>query len=360
MINLFKVRMSSDVGDEVAKVLKSGYVGQGPKVEEFEAELQKHLKSKTVPVTVNSCTAAIDLALELSGVEYGSEVIATPQTCWASNCNIVNRGAIIRWADIDPITGNIDPNSVKNLITEKTKAIVAVNWGGKICDFKTLKSFGVPVIEDAAHTWDVFNVFYRGLERGNYICYSFQAIKYLTTGDGGCLICENEVDVEKAKLLRWFGLDRTKGASFRCTQNIQFPGHKYHMNDIAAQIGLCNLDEAFRSVIKQRINSKFLIDNIKNQYLTISSFDVNSSYWLFSIIVKQGKDKFISYLKENEIESSQVHYRNDEYDCTKSFKEDILPGVDLFSETHVCIPNGWWLTDSELDHIVKIVNDYVY
>jgi len=356
MINLFKVRMSPNSGELVSKVLDSGYIGQGPMVDKFELELQQQLNTKTVPVTVNSCTAAIDLALELSGVEYGSEVIATPQTCWASNCNIVNRGAKIRWADIDPITGNIDPISVKNLITEKTKAIVAVNWGGRICDYKTLKSFGVPVIEDAAHTWDVFPEF-SFPERGNYICYSFQAIKYLTTGDGGCLICETETDVEKAKLLRWFGLDRTKGASFRCTQNIQVPGHKYHMNDIAAQIGLCNIEGAKKSVISQRNNSEYLFTNIKNKYVTIPKFNTDSSYWLFSILVKN-KNKFITYLQENNIECSPVHYRNDEYDCTKQFKENTLSGVNLFSDTQVCIPNGWWLTDRDLENIVKVVNSY--
>lgn len=356
MINLFKVRMSKNAGKLVSKVLDSGYIGQGSKVEEFEAALQKQLKSKTVPVTVNSCTAAIDLALELAGVKYGSEVIATPQTCWASNCNIVNRGAKIKWADINPITGNIDPESVKSLITENTKAIVAVNWGGRICDYSTLKSFGIPVIEDAAHTWDVFPR-YLYPERGNYICYSFQAIKYLTTGDGGCLICEKESDVEKAKLLRWFGLDRTKGASFRCTQNIQVPGHKYHMNDIAAQIGLCNLEEAEKSVNTQRTNSEFLWYAIKNKFITIPEKDINSSYWLFSVIV-ENRDKFISYLQENGIEASPVHYRNDEYDCTKQFKENSLPGTDLFSKTQVCIPNGWWLTDRDLVHIVEIVNSY--
>jgi dTDP-4-amino-4,6-dideoxygalactose transaminase len=96
----------------------------------------------------------------------------------------LHRHAKIRWADIDPWTGLIDPDSVAKLVTSKTKAIIGVNWAGKLCDFKRLKAFGVPVIEDAAHTWDVFLIG-EHYARGDYICYSFQAIKFLTTGDGG-------------------------------------------------------------------------------------------------------------------------------------------------------------------------------
>ena len=155
MIPLFKVKMSDRASDNVAKVLESGFIGQGPVVEEFENKLWGVLKSKTRPVTVNSCTSAIDLALELIGVGPYDEVISSPQTCFASNVGALHRGARIRWADIDPATGLMDPSSVAKLITPKTKAIIAVNWAGKFCDYAALKLFNVPVIEDAAHTWDV-------------------------------------------------------------------------------------------------------------------------------------------------------------------------------------------------------------
>jgi dTDP-4-amino-4,6-dideoxygalactose transaminase len=358
MINLFKVRMSEKAGEEVSKVLSSGFIGQGSKVEEFEDLLQQELNSSVRPVTVNSCTSAIDLALELIGISAGDEVIATAQTCFASNIGPIHRGAVIRWADIDSITGLISPESVKSLITEKTKAIIAVNWAGKICDYVSLKSFGIPVIEDAAHTWDVFESEYRPLRenRGDYICYSFQAIKYLTSGDGGLLIPPKEKE-HQARLLRWFGLDRTQGASFRCTQNIEKAGFKYHMNDINATIGICNLPEARQSVLQQRKNSKYLIDNISNRKIEIPEWDSSCSYWLLSIHADNNK-KFIDFLKQNGIESSPVHYRNDEYDCTKQFKKESLIGLDAFSETQICIPNGWWLTKHELDYIIEVLNSY--
>ena len=357
MIPLFKVRMSSDASDMVKKVLASGFIGQGKVVEEFEDELQIFLKTKTRPVTVNSCTSAIDLALELCGVGVGDEVIATPQTCFASNIGPIHRGATIRWADIDPLTGLIDPTSVATLVTEKTKAIIAVNWAGKLCDFRTLKSFGVPVIEDAAHTWDTFieNV---EIERGDYICYSFQAIKFLTSADGGIIVCPPEKE-EDARLLRWYGLDRTKNESFRCTQNIREAGFKYHMNDVNAAIGMANLPESMDSVVKHRQNSKAIIRLVKNDNLILPEWDDTCSYWLFSMHVLNGrKQEFMDYLKDNGIASSPVHFRNDMYDCTAKFKEGYLSGVTLFDKTQVCIPNGWWLNNADLEHIIQTLNKF--
>ena len=357
MIPLFQVGMSDDASSKVSQILSSGFIGQGKVVDEFEQVLYNTLNSKTVPVTVNSCTAAIDLALELIGVEFGDEVIATPQTCFASNVHLIHRHARIRWADIDPITGLIDPESVKKLITKKTKAIIAVNWAGKFADYKALKSFGVPVIEDAAHTWDSFTTV-ESIERGDYICYSFQAIKFLTTSDGGILICPPEQE-ERARLLRWYGLDRTKNESFRCTQNIKYAGFKYHMNDVCASIGLANIPVASRSVLASRNNSKYIINNVKNPLLVLPEWDSTCSYWLFSMHVLNGlKEHFMQYLKDNNIASSPVHYRNDRYDVTSVFVEDDLPGVSQFHDTQVCIPNGFWLSSQDINHIVKVLNDY--
>lgn len=357
MIPLFKVRMSQTASEKVKEVLECGFIAQGPRVDVFEDALQKVLRTETKPVTVNSCTSAIDLCLELCDVGPDDEVISSPQTCFASQIGAIHRHARIRWADIDPLTGLIDPDSVAKLITWKTKAIIAVNWGGKLCDFKRLKSFGIPVIEDAAHTWDTF--FTTKPDRGDYICYSFQAIKFLTSGDGGMIVCPNAEKEHEARLLRWFGLDRTKSESFRCTQNITRAGFKYHMNDIAAAIGICNIPEAHASVVKTRENSKYLIDNTKNDNVILPEFDDTTSFWLFSMHVKNSRKKeFEKYLADNGITSSPVHFRNDLYDSTAKFRENELPGVTSFDQTQICIPNGWWLTQDNLNHIVSVVNNF--
>lgn len=356
MIPLFKVKMSPAVGESVNKTLLSGFIGQGPKVEEFENLLWKSLKTKTRPITLNSCTSAIDLALELCNVGPDDEVITSPQTCFASNVGAIHRRARLRWADIDPITGLIDPVHVAKLITKKTKAIIAVNWGGKFADYTELKKFGVPVIEDAAHTWDVF--LDQPVDRGDYICYSFQAIKFLTTADGGILVCPEHTEAE-ARILRWYGLDRTKNESFRCTQNITRVGFKYHMNDVNATIGIENLPYAYESVNQSRENSKFYCENINNNLLTIPEYDDRCSYWLFSMHVQAGlKDHFTEYLTRHNIACSPVHFRNDFYDSTLCFQESQLPGVDKFTDTQICIPNGWWVSVQDRQHITETLNAY--
>jgi len=363
MIPLFKVVMSDTAAASVSAVLNSGYIGQGSKVDEFEDMLQSSsfLGTKTSPVTVNSCTSAIDLALELIGVKPGDEIITTPQTCFASNVHIIHRHAIIKWADIDPITGLIKPESVKKLITPRTKAIIAVNWAGKFCDYKQLKSFNIPVIEDAAHTWDVFLSAENKPERGDYICYSFQAIKFLTCGDGGILIAPDEETTQLAKTLRWYGLDRTKNQSFRCTQNITNVGFKYHMNDINAAIGIANLPLSFKSVVANRNNAKKYIENIDNPRLTLPTWDNTCSYWLFSMHVEKGmRQVFTDYMHKNDVATSPVHYRNDMYDTTIHYGGDERPGVDKFSETQICIPVGCWLTEKDKYKIIKLLNNFRY
>ena len=132
MIPLFKVRMSPQAKELVCKTLDSGYIGQGPRYDELEEKLGLEFGKK--PILTNSCTSALSLALRLAGVEPGDYVISTPQTCSATNSVIaLESRANILWADVDPITGSISPESVANLMnhTPTPKAIMAVNWAGR-------------------------------------------------------------------------------------------------------------------------------------------------------------------------------------------------------------------------------------
>jgi dTDP-4-amino-4,6-dideoxygalactose transaminase len=356
MIELFKVSMAEDVADYILPVLKSGYVAQGPKVDELENKLWEILKTKTKPVTVNSGTTAIDLALDLSGVGYGDEVISTPMTCFATQIGAIHRGAKIRWADVDPLTGLIDPESVRSLITDKTKAIIAVNWAGRLPNYNALKSFGVPVIEDAAHCWGSLP---ENVERGDYICYSFQAIKFLTTSDGGIVVCPEDKE-RQARTLRWFGLDRDSNEDFRYRQNIKQAGYKYHMNDVSASIGLANLSLANAGLEKSRANAKELHARLSGlPHIVMPPFDENSSYWIFPILVNgPDRDGFIKYLAKNNIVGSPTHHRNDENDCVVHFKEKDLPNLEHFNRNQLNIPVGWWLTREDIDHIIKTITDW--
>src|SRR5262249_39015540 len=156
----------------------------------------------------------------------GGEVITSPVTCVATNMPILAEGAQPVWADIDPATGNIDPEDVRRKVTWETRAIVAVHWGGQPCDLDALNEigakYGIPVIEDAAHAlgaeWDGQRI---GAGTADYSCFSLQAIKHITTVDGGILTTRDRGAAERGRLLRWYGIDRsTPGPDARIEDDI--------------------------------------------------------------------------------------------------------------------------------------------
>ncbi len=339
----------------VGQTLKSGYVGQGPKVDEFEEVLQR-MEGVAVRLLATSCgTVALDLAFHLIGIGRGDHVVSTPATCIATNSQLLLRGADISWADVDPQSGLIDPKSVEQAVNSQTKAIVAVDWGGRRCDYMRLKSFGIPVVQDGAHS--LLSRDFRGEWMGHYRMWSFQAVKHVTCGDGGALMVPKE-QYERAKLLRWYGFDRTKNLSYRCEQELPEIGFKYHMNDVAATIGLSNIKSAEWILAKHRAHARFLHDNIKSRppFVEKPPYFIGSSWWLYTLLVK-ARDRFEEHMKDRGIEVSPVHARNDRKLCMPD-AGFTLPGVDSFCSRECNIPVGWWLTDDDLERIVKAVNEY--
>jgi dTDP-4-amino-4,6-dideoxygalactose transaminase len=330
------------------------FIGQGPKVQEFEKAFASLVGLET-PLTTNSCTSALDLALHLAGVGLGDEVITTPMTCTATNSPIVNRKAKIVWADVDPVTGLIDPADVARKMTRRTKAIMAVDWAGRSCDYKALRSLTlgapwmmVPIIQDAAH-----NLMVDPNNRGDYVAWSFQAIKHLTTVDGGALLVP-EKQYERAKLLRWYGLDRESSADFRCAQNIIEAGYKYHMNDVNAAIGLANLPSAEWVVSRHRENARWYSDNLRaGPDVLFPPADDKGSWWLYTLRVRD-QAGFIKYMAEQGVMTGQVHARNDTHKAFDYYNGP-LPGVDEFSSHQVAIPVGWWVTERDREHIAEAV-----
>jgi len=355
-IPLFKVRMSPCASHNLEKTLNSGFITQGPRVDEFEEAVSMELNLPGAPIAVSSATAGIDLALDCIGVGPGDEVISTPLTCFATNIGALRRGARIRWADISPYTGNIDPFSVQELITPRTRAILAVNWAGQFADYAGLKSFGIPVVEDAAHTWDSFD---HDEERGDYIVYSLQAIKFLTAGDGGILVTP-ENRHQEARNLRWYGLDRDNRENFRNTQNITKAGFKFNMNDISASIALSNIKDAHRSVLKHQRNARMLSDALmKIDWAFAVPYRETSSYWVFPVImVEDNRNPFEQWMNAQGIQTAQVHFRNDSYDVMRDFVEGGLPGVDSFSSHQTNIPCGWWMDERDVQFVIDRIMEY--
>ena len=360
MIPLFKVFMAEDVGDFVLPVLHSGYIGEGEKVKEFEQKFSQMIGNARVWM-VNSGTSAITMALRLVGVGYRDEVITTPMTCLATNVPILSLGAIPVWADILQ-DGTMNPKDVERKITKRTKAILCMDWGGLPCKLDELRSFGIPLVEDACQCTKSI---YKGHPLGNdadFVCFSFQAIKTLTTGDGGAIAINlNSTLFEEARLMRWFGLDRTNSKSMRCEQDPPLWGYKFQPNDIAASIGLANIRYFEENVEKAKRNARIYNEEFRElKKVKIIPFDEDriSGSWLYTIFVKDVKN-FISYMGDKEIECNPVHDRNDTKTIFKDWRID-LPGVDYFDKHHVCIPVGWWLREEDVSKIVREVCHYGY
>ena len=237
MIELFYPYVPEEAKLEVMETLNSRWVGQGPKCDRFEEEFGKKFGLDHA-ISMNSGSAAIETAYELVGIQKGDEVISTPLTCNATNIPLLRMGAKIVWADINPATLCIDRDDVISKLTGRTKAVVNVHLGGIENDLGYLP---VPIVSDACQALGVFS--------GDYSCNSFQAIKHITTGDGGMLTCSNAKDADKAKLLRWFGIDREKKiknnwqayTQRQITFDIEMLGYKRQMTDIAAAMGLAGL-----------------------------------------------------------------------------------------------------------------------
>ncbi len=360
-IPLFRVRMAPEVVRAVEKTLLSGYIGQGPRVEEFEQALAPWFGNRNV-LSVNSGTSALQLALRLAGVAPGDEVISTPMTCTATNVPIVAAGAHIVWADIDPATGNIDPLDAERKITDRTKAIVAVHWGGYPCELDELRAIGrrhgVAIIEDAAHA---FGATYRGRPIGslsNFTCFSFQAIKHLTTADGGALTCQRSEDFRRGKLLRWYGIDReTERRDFRCEEDVPEWGYKFHMNDLNATIGLAQLPFVEDTLQRHRENAAYYrerLAGLSRLRLLESRNDRQSSSWLFTVRISSDLRWFMHEMKRAGIVVSQVHARNDLHTMFRDARR-VLPGLEVFAAEQVSLPVGWWLTEAEREQVANKV-----
>lgn len=360
MIDLFKVHMPTEVDEPLLAVLHSGYITQGPKVDEFEKAFAEKTKMNAEHVvSVNSGTSSLTLALRLAGVKAGDEVITTPMTCSATNLPILSLGAIPVFADVDPLTGLIRPADIEGRITMKTKAIMSVDWGGLPVDVKALMEIadrhGLKVIVDAAHGMGtVHNAM------ADFFCYSLQAIKHITTVDGGLLLCKSHDDAVRARKLRWFGISRDSQAlDSRISEDIEEWGYKFHMNDVAATIGIVQLQFLDDLLRKQADNANFYAEYLDG-FFKRPEFNECSAHWLYTILLpdSEARDNFKRSMKECGIQVSEVHRRNDEYSVFKPYANKSNPGLDAFASRMVSIPVHWNLSHQERQYIVNCCNAF--
>ena len=362
-MNFFTTHISKKAKEKVKEVLDSTFISAGKVAEQFENALSEKL-GLVNPVAVNSGTSALHLALAIADVGPGDEVILPAQTFVATGLVILMQGATPVFADIQYDTGNIDPVSIMEKITDKTKAIMPVHWGGYPCDMDEINSIAeeynnIAVIEDAAHA---LGAIYKGRPIGSisrFTAFSFQAIKHLTTGDGGALCCLNEDDYHNAINRRWFGIDRANSKPSILGEreyDIDAVGYKYHMNNLAAAIGLGNLEDFPENLKRRReIASQYRdeLQNVPGLKLLNYRTDRESAYWLFTVLAERRTD-FIKKLKEHGIPSSVVHLRIDHNSVFGGITPDLL-NQERFNEDQVAIPVHSGLSNDDVEQIVNCI-----
>ena len=309
MIRLFAPFVPEKAIEAVAEVLRTPWLGQGYKVQEFEEQLS--FLGENV-LTVNSGTSALELAYDLLDLKQGDEVIVPVFTAVATSLPLVRRGVRVVFADVtDKMLMDWDDALLK--ITDKTRAIVNVHLFGL---YNKAPACPVPIIGDACQYLDK-------TEGELFTAYSFQATKIITTGDGGALVCRDRGDYERAKLLRWYGIDRETGID-NVLVDIKEAGYKYHMNDVTAALGLA----ALPLLSKQKAH-RLEVQKVYNEVFPSGGSPFLIHVWDREAIIKR--------LAARGVEAGMVHRRNDIYSVFGGVRR-ALPKMNWLESHYMFLP----------------------
>jgi len=354
-IKLFEPSTGKDEENSIKRVLKSKLWASGAgigKVLEFEKKFRKYINSKNC-IAVNSGTAALNLALTMYDIKNKEVILPSLTFVSTANAVIMNGGKPI-FVDVDPYTLNIDTEKIENSISEKTKVVLPVHFGGLSCDLDKInslsKKYNLKIIEDAAHATGAS---YKNKKIGSHsmaVCFSFHPIKNLAMPTGG-LISINDKNYKKiGELLsarRWCGITDRKNTLY----DVKEIGNNYYMNELSAAIGLVQLKKLDKlNSIRKKIAKRYY-QEIKLS--TKMQYDKNCSYHLYWILVKN-RNEFIKKLSRYKIETG-THYKPvHTFSLYKSkTKLKITENVGKSIVTIPCHPN---LKESDIDKIIKSIN----
>lgn len=364
MIPLYQVNLPPDTANRIAEILKTGQIAGGPNVARFEKLLRGYLDNPLVTTTGDISTSLV-LCLFLAGVRPGDDVLMSPLVCLSTSCPVRNLFANIRWCDVDPLTGNLDPSDLGKKITPRTKAVVVYHWAGTPADLDAIyavaRAKGVAIIEDAG---EALGAEYHGKKIGatgsDYTVFSFYPNRHLTTIEGGAIACARESDYEKARWIKRYGIHqpsfRDAEGEINPASDISVAGWNTYMNHIAATIGVAQMARLARIVARHQENGRYYDRAFADiEGVTVLRRPANSSpaYWVYTFLAR-ARDRLLQELHREGIYSSKVHLRNDLYSAFGN-RETGLSGVESFSRNCLSVPCGWWVTDDDRARIVNVI-----
>ncbi len=360
--------------DAVLEVLRSGWLTTGPRVHEFEAAFAGYVGAQHV-LAVNSCTAALHLALLAIGIEEGDEVILPTMTFAASGEVVLYRKARPVLVDCNKDSFQADPAEIARAITPRTKAILAVHYGGRPCDMDSIleiaRSHQLKVIEDAAHALPTQ---YKGATigtLGDITCFSFYATKTLTTGEGGMATTRHQEYAERMRMLSLHGISRdawkryTAEGSWR--YEIMETGYKYNMTDIQAAIGLAQLAKCG----EMRARRASIADRYHRGLRSLDGFtipdmaeDSGNAWHLYvvranSSVLRINRDRIVEDLKNRGIGTS-VHFiplhLHPLYQGL-GYSNGQFPNAEKHFSGAFSLPIYPSMTDMDVDRVIEALSD---
>ena len=367
-IVLFHPFIPPSAKSSVANVLSSRWIGQGPKVDEFELAWEQKFGGRTI--SVNSGTSALHLAYELAELRPEDEVIVPLFTCTATNIPLAQIGAKLIFSDVGKNTLNVDVDDLIKLTTIRTKAIVVVHYAGQPLDmaklWKYCKENNIILIQDCAHGIGMEIDRKPVYKYADYTMYSLQAIKTITVGDGGMLTFNDNISPQKiseAKRRRWFGIDRQKKQGGIWENDIVELGHKWQMTDLSASIGIESL-KYFDEVHQKRVNNLITYSKRLSSLKEITQLNMKQSDnikhggWLATISVSN-RLQLQEFLYSHGIESNQVHYRNDRYSIFSKYTQGAsYPNMDEIENDYLVLPCHHLVTVRDVNFICDKIEEF--
>jgi dTDP-4-amino-4,6-dideoxygalactose transaminase len=360
--------------EAVAAALRSGWLSTGPRVQAFERAFAAYAQAPHA-VAVNSCTAALHLALLASGIAPGDEVITSPLTFCATANVVVHAGGTPRFADIDAATWNLSPQAASAAISSRTRAIVPVHYAGRPVDTAAFRAIatahGLALIEDAAHAIEAVSAGRKIGSTADYTCFSFYATKNLTTGEGGMLTTTSEEGARFARVASLHGMSRDGWARYGPSgtphYDVVLPGFKYNMTDLQAAIGLTQLAGIAAKLARReaiwRIYDEGLADLPVTRPAPVRTGDVHARH-LYTILVEAesgwGRDELIAALGARGITTS-VHFRalhlHPYYATRFGFTRGQFPVAERVSDSTISLPLSAAMPDESALRVVDALRD---
>lgn len=357
---------------EVVACLRSGWLGTGPRVAEFERALAVYKQSEPSHVAaVNSCTAALHVSMVAAGLEPGAEVITTPLTFCATVNAIIHAGLTPVLADVDLLSQNIDPAAIEAAITPRTRAIVPVHFAGRACDMDRLMAIArkhdLVVIEDCAHSIETL---YRGRHAGtfgDFGCFSFYVTKNVITGEGGMILGRDESRIARARVLALHGMSkdawhRFGDKGYKHYQVVEC-GFKYNMMDLQAAIGLAQLARVEdnwrrRAAIWAQYMEAFA--DLPVDLPAIPEADTRHAFHLFTLQVDAARcgverDAFLDGMNGLRI-GTGVHYlslpEHPYYQDRFGWRPEQFPNAARLGRTTVSLPLSPKLDSADIERVI--------